>query len=430
MKNQRVAKVVLVCIPTILLIVFATIAATRFLSGAQGDWATFYFAAAAVADGSDIYASHIGGYIYPPLLAVALQPLVPLGLEAGGAVWTVAMAALVALGAWFASREIAARLYDGDRPPAAAETILCIGSLVVAEKVLAVLKLGQTDPIILACLGGAMALAARRPVAAGLALAVAVSIKYHAILFLPYLVLRRRWLAAAAFLAGIPALLLAPAAAVGWERNLDYLAVAFAGFPQMLGLAEAAEAAARIPSLWWERSVSLPSAMARLSQWLGGGTAATLGLSAGLALVALLAWIAPVAAAGVPVLRGRTRETDDAGPWRDIACIEWISLVAVLLIFSIQTTARHMMLGMLPAMLAAAVLAGRWGTRDAWLPLIGLVAFGLALVLPPTDWGGALAAWRAVGGASWAMLAMLLLALAAWARGRRPAGAPRAGLAG
>src|SRR5258706_4440666 len=40
-----------------------------------GDFEHFYYAARAMRDGSDLYASGVHGYIYPPLIAFLFMPL-------------------------------------------------------------------------------------------------------------------------------------------------------------------------------------------------------------------------------------------------------------------------------------------------------------------------------------------------------------------
>ena len=77
----------------------------------------------------------------------------------------------------------------------------------------------------------------RRPVLAGLALAVGISVKYVPIIGLIYLALRRRWTAAIATVAGCALFALLPALSVGWTTNLHYQQMANRGLAVLFGVA-------------------------------------------------------------------------------------------------------------------------------------------------------------------------------------------------
>src|SRR5947209_14565536 len=102
------------------------------------------------------------------------------------------------------------------------------------------------------------------PLLAGAALAVALNIKYLSIVFLPYLLLRRRWRAAGGMVAGAVAFALLPAIVVGWHDDIHYLKIALGGLLGWIGHRPAGAATvAKVHGLADGVSVSLTSAMAR-----------------------------------------------------------------------------------------------------------------------------------------------------------------------
>jgi hypothetical protein len=115
-------------------------------------------------------------------------------------------------------------------------------------------------------------------------------------------------------------------------------------------------------------------------------------------------------------------ETPDAPA---VMSLEWCALIVAVLLFSPQTQVRHMVLLIIPHLIAAAVILRR-PHASHWL-IAGLVIEQSGLHLPPADWASeeTVNAVRATGWTSWCLLAFFLTLL--WtglARCRDLRGAP------
>ncbi len=153
-------------------------------------------------------------------------------------------------------------------------TILALGKFYAHE-----LELGQTN--ILLAVVVLLALAqwkSGRETGAGALLAVATVVKPYAVLFVPYLIARRRWRACAGFALVLAVALLLPALRYGFKGNAtllaDWWATVTTSTPPNLGVAD---------------NISIAAMYAK---WLGVGPLANwLALATAGALVAACAWI-------------------------------------------------------------------------------------------------------------------------------------------
>ncbi len=139
--------------------------------------------------------------------------------------------------------------------------------------------LGQSNLLLaVLCLAAVGCRYRRRDIAAGALLAVATVVKPYAILFLPYLIARRKWSGVASFGAVmLGALLLLPALRYGWSGNLDQLH----GWWTVVTMSTA-------PNLAGQDNISIAGMYAA---WLGVGTAAgALGAVTMLVVAAACAW--------------------------------------------------------------------------------------------------------------------------------------------
>jgi hypothetical protein len=220
---------------------------------------------------------------YLPAFAVAIAPLAQLPAVAARGVWFFLSAALLVV---LVNRSYA--WLPGRRKRAAFLvwlTILAMGKFFVRE-----VGLGQTNLLLAVLVLTAMACWTRgREVAAGALLAAAVVVKPYAVLFLPYLVARRKWRGAASFVVVLCGALLLPALGYGWSGNLAELH----GWWVTVSTSTA-------PNLAGQDNISIAGMYAA---WLGvGAPAAWLGVVTALALLGACAWA---------VVRGSNVESPD-----------------------------------------------------------------------------------------------------------------------
>ena len=389
--------------------------ALRRVGGDTGDFVHFFEAARAMVRGQDVYSSGRGGYIYPPLLAFLYTPLAGLPQNAAAVVLLVFNTALLLGSVFLAVREFARRfgLPAGGWKTAA---VALLAVLLVADKLKGELQMWQTNLLMLFLFTAALRLLDRRPWLAGMALGLAFNIKYLPIVFLPYLLLRRRWTAAGAFAASAVGFALLPAVLTGWDVNLHYQAVAYSGLLRLMGVPVGAARAANIDGITAEFSVSIPSGIARLAG--AGGSAATALAAAGLlalAAAAIAAWM--YRRNGVAFLYRPDGPRADGRPISAVVGLEWAVLVTAVLVFSPQTNTRHLSLLLLVQTLAAVLLLSPRPGASRRPLLFGTLLLALGLVFPPGTqdfaeqvgvWSaGALEVWRTVGGPCWCALAML-----------------------
>ncbi|MGP1310891.1 MAG: glycosyltransferase family 87 protein, partial [Phycisphaerales bacterium] len=330
---------------------FAYGAATRFLGAPDslpgqgtevGDFQHYYHAALAIRMGENPYDAGIRWYGYLPMFAILLVPLGLLTIQQAGAVWVGVNTMLTLAILWLAAKEFLRR-FDGPRDLTTVFVVMLVGFLVVFDKVRGELRLGQTDALIV--LGYVLGLRwmGRRPILSGLALAMSLNVKYQSLIFIPYLLARRRWTEAASMMIGGVGIALAGSLIFGWNRNLEYLQTALAGILDMVGILPNDAPKPTLFPVEWHRSVSLPSVFARLSiatdmpGWIGWALVLVCG---GIAL-ALGWWM--YARWGQRLFAGRFAKADDATPTgRALVGLEWAGLVVALMAFSPQNTSRHL----------------------------------------------------------------------------------------
>ncbi len=389
--------------------------AVRRVGGDTGDFVHFYEAAKAMVRGEDVYASGRGGYIYPPLLAFLYTPFALLPQNPAAVALLVCNTVLLLGSVFLAAREFARR-FDVPADGWKTAAVALIAVFLVADKLKGELQMWQTNLLMLFLFTVALRLLDHRPALAGMALGLAFNIKYMPIVFLPYLLLRRRWTAAGAFAASAAGFALLPAVLTGWDVNLHYQAVAYSGLFRLMGVPVGAAPAANIDGITAEFSVSIPSGIARLA---GAGGSAAIALAAAgilaLAAAAGAAWM--YRRNGVAFLYRPDGPRADSRPIGAIVGLEWAALVTAVLVFSPQTNTRHLSLLLLVQTLAAVLLLSpRPGALRRPL-LVGTLLLALGLIFPPGTqdfaeqvgvWSaGALEVWRTVGGPCWCALAML-----------------------
>jgi hypothetical protein len=87
--------------------------ANVFVTG-TGDFEHFYRGALALRTGADLYASGVGGYIYPPLIAFVFAPLTYFTVQTAAWIMLVVNMIMGLISAWVISSEVMRRLEIGD----------------------------------------------------------------------------------------------------------------------------------------------------------------------------------------------------------------------------------------------------------------------------------------------------------------------------
>jgi hypothetical protein len=162
------------------------------------------------------------GFTYPPVFALVMLPFVPMPLWLRDLVWYgVTLAAT--LGVFNLSEQIAVKSLAAPLTRAELFWLRLFALVLSAKLILAVFENQAYDALVLvAVLLGLEALGEERPVAAGAGLALAAALKATPLIFLPYLLWKRYFAAAAAFVlvcalaSLLPDLLFAPAGGPGY----------------------------------------------------------------------------------------------------------------------------------------------------------------------------------------------------------------------
>src|SRR5207249_3032779 len=92
------------------LVYFVYASGSALARGRHKDFREFFLAADAMRHGRDIYSVGVDGYLYPPLLAFLLVPLVPLGLIAATWIWLALNVVLLMGSSFLAVRMLRERL--------------------------------------------------------------------------------------------------------------------------------------------------------------------------------------------------------------------------------------------------------------------------------------------------------------------------------
>lgn len=372
-----------------------------------GDFNDFYFAAEALRLGTDPYTSNRGGYLYPPLIAWLLQPLVGLGLVGAGVAWGVVNFLLSVVCMALTSRLVAKTL----RGPCDA---LNVGAVWLASLALMLgpvqseLEHGQTDAVVLLGLCVGLVLIERLPWLAGFAFGLSLLVKHHVVVFFVYLLIRRRWRAALGMLLGGLLFAFLPALTIGFGTTAAYLGRSYGYVFRLFG-GEGAPPGVNLHPITWELSISVTSTMARLFDGPGGASMAAVGgvtLLIAAAVFGATWWI--YRRYGVPMFVGRGGRAERDLPM--LVLLEWSGVIVGLLAFSPQSITRHTYI-MLPVLvLIAYILLVKRPGANKWPLLAGVVGYLFAARLPPGEeaFRPALEAWRHIGGATWFLLLMWL----------------------
>jgi hypothetical protein len=364
-----------------------------------GDFVHFYYAADAVRHGTDPYAAWTRGYIYPPLIAFLFQPLSYLGRDRAAAVMLVVNVVLTLTAVALAADEFLRR-FNAPRSKLSLLIVMLIAMLMNIDKIKGEWQMWQTDVFMLLLFVLALRWIDRWPIAAGIAMGIAVNIKYLPLLFLPYLLIRRRWTASILLVVSSILFAMLPAISTGWNANLGNWKTATNGLVQMAGAPPSHPEAAEIHDVTDSLSCSITSALARITKHptLGFGLAAIVAATA-FAIACVIYY-----RAGIPLFRPVEDSSRDA-----ITAVEWVMLLSAILTFSPQTNTRHLFDTLLLTTAASAMLIFAKSSVNRIPLLIGSAVLVLGFDLPPghrTVIGehNATIDWLRYGGPCWCLL--------------------------
>lgn len=397
-----------------LLVSFTAHAAKKAIRGDVSDFLAYYTAAQALCQHSDPYVFAEKPYIYPPLFATICMPLAALPISLAALCYVPVMALAIVTAFMLGIREMMTRF----RLPTQSQLFtVCIltAFFIMEDRVKSDLQMFQVNSLLLCLIILALRWLDRRPALAGTALGLAMNIKVFPIIFLPYLLFRRRWKTAFSMLGSTVLFGLLPSLVIGWKTNLQYLAQSSGGFLTLLGVQATVHQKAQIKDVTASYSVSIPSGMARML----GTDHLTLawGLTGALVVAILVFGVWVYRRHGLPRWRWPAFATQQSAPWRALIALEWCVLIAVALIFSPQTNSRHFLMLAPLAMLGAVLLVKRFRSAGWGACLAGTALVWAGLTLPPGSFRieflhQAHVFWQFIGGPSWILL--LSLPLLVW----------------
>ncbi len=403
-------------------VVVSAESAMRFLDEPMsGDFKHFYYAAYGIVHDQNIYTSGYPftgqhWYAYMPLFAIMLTPLVGLGLGGGGAAWSVINALLIVSCVFIAVRESITRM----GMKLNANLLVGVSFLVVLvfmDKIRGELRLGQSDAFVMIWMMLGLMWIGRRPILGGFMLGGSVNVKLQGLVFLPYLIARGRVKNLVGFVLGTVFFAMVGSLIWGVERNMQYLATVLGWIGDLVGIENtSAVVESELYPLEWNRSVSIPSVLARAQiQWGLSESVIKIGTLAMIGVVVMTGW-GLYLKRGVALFKGRSGKKDDASAkGRGLIGLEWAGLIVGMLIFSPQSTVRHFFLAIIVVALGSAILHSNTPKKRKIPVAIMMLVFWASMTFPP---GGdiyinATANWRAIGGAMWALLGLYMVVL--WA---------------
>ena len=361
-----------------------------------GDFVHFFYAADAVHHGNDPYAAWTRGYIYPPLIAFVFQPLDPLGRDHAAAVMLIINVIVTLLAVGLAADEFLRR-FHAPRDSIVVGIIMLMSMLLNIDKIKGEWQMWQTDVFMLLLFVVSLRWLDRHPMLAGIALGIAINIKYLPLMFLPYLVIRRRWATTISLIISTFIFATLPAISTGWNANLRNWGTATNGLLQMAELRGKSDDAAEVHDVKDSLSCSITSAMARAAR---SNSAVGFTLAAGTALASL------ILAGWMYHRQNLSLFSADLSQNQMLTGIEWVMLVAAVLAFGPQTNTRHLFDALILTTAASVLLL--FG-KNRLVLLIGIAVLFFGFVLPPgnrTIVGEhtPTTVWLRLGGPCWCLL--------------------------
>lgn len=381
------------------------------------DFLVPYSAARAMLNQVDIYAGTAGMYIYSPFLAFIFQPLAVLPERPAAIVWLLLSASIIFAASLLAARKVAEswRVRQKETDPSIPWLISAMALLLSVSKIRSDFVLGQYDCLILAGLVGILWWMDRRPAFAGIVAGATANVKYLALIFVPYFLIKRNYRAAIASTVSFLFFFTLPALEVGLTSIKTYAINAIAvlnkvaAIPELISLtAESRSHKPIVNSITWDRSVSLTSSILRVTRAHGVSDFIAASVIVVLFAAIVTAIVLISRRNGVKLFQTATAKTASSHP--GAGTIEWAALIVLALIFGPQTTARHMIFLILVYAVAIAIVFAQKRRGPQIVLIASMVATAIALSLPFRDTGHhpSLIALKSIGTASWCAVILLL----------------------
>ncbi len=166
--------------------------------------------------------SQTGIYKYSPFALFLFVPLTVFSEFTARLIYTAILALSLVYLLFFTFRFLSRR-FGMDRTSAHRNRILLLSFLITAVHIHRELELGNINLLLLLILLGSLhALLVKRHIFSGVLLGIAILVKPHFIVFLPWLLLRKEWRAIAIVPVCLIAGFLLPVLITGWEQNLAF----------------------------------------------------------------------------------------------------------------------------------------------------------------------------------------------------------------
>lgn len=371
------------------------------------DFIHFYRAATAMSKGEDIYLAAQGHYIYPPLLAFIFQPLTLLLEPMAATVWTIINCALIFAATSLASKEAVSRwlTVNSETYPHLSAMIAAIATCLAADKIHATLVLGQTDSLMLLAFACVLRWMDRKPILAGLAIGFSANVKYLTLICVPYFLFKRKYKAAISAIVAFAFFLFIPVVEIGSQNIAKYLASSIGGLGRLV---TNTQRPVNIFQVTWDRSISLTSAVFRFAHSNGLSDSAAVALVAILFGCVITAITLIARGQGVPLFR--PAQTEGTSSQDRPIHIEWAVIIFLAVVFSPQSTARHMLLLLLIYTVAMVIFVScDSAIQRVWLGgVLALVVSSLSLPFWTIGMAQHRGQWRAISGASWCAFILIL----------------------
>jgi len=376
------------------MVVLALIAIQKMLPGRDGDLHSyFYVASRLMLDGTW---SELGpqalAYTALPVALVPIMILAMLPYLVAAVLWSALSVAFLALAAPLAAGRTAEAI--GARGDAAAVPVIAsLGVAFIAASVVVDLNLGQMDLLATLLLVLALHWFRIRPVACGLCLAAASTMKFVGLLYLPWLLLRRAWWQAGALVVGFIGM---------WAVMIPFLGieVSSAGLQRALGVSGRLDFA-RESSISTGESISAAAGLQRIVEPISPSLVSW--AVPGLLVVVGLIGIGLYRAYRLPLVLRRV------GASRALDMVEFACIPALAVAVASTSHARHGCMALMATCVLAALLVSPG--RAALRVCMTIVAAGLVMAEARVpDALGLGQAWQHMGGFGWTML-MLVFAV-------------------